>query len=249
MNEFEKKYLEIIAEETEQVELNCSTELVDQNEDSITNESLGKWAKNVFTKFGKKSVQKEMEKTFRSFCDIYKLERFDPDKPKTLGKMDKGYLITLKLKTENFKTANIILNVISPKSKRPVQDFKDVQIPIKHSNTEEEMADKINDKLSEIAVTITTKENPVPADFFETKKSEQQEKSSNEINNSHDEKRTDEVITKVAQASGFNKDIFKEKLRQVDVDKQQKISMIKSLISGWKKLDADERKLFQQLQK
>ena len=55
------------------------------------NESLGKWAKNVFTKFGKKSVEKEFLKTFNSFRKKYKLNRISEDKPNYFGKIEDGY--------------------------------------------------------------------------------------------------------------------------------------------------------------
>ena len=239
MNEFEKIYLKTISEETQQVELNSSTELVDENE--VTNESLGKWAKNTFTKFGKKSVKKEMEKTIKAFREMYKFERFDADKPKLYGKIEDGYLITVKFNVKDFKKSEVIVNVISPKSKQTVQDFKNVIIPIKHSNTEEEIAKKINEELSDIDISISETEGHIPDDFFET--------ASAKTSAGNTENNSSEALNKVANMSGFETETFKEKLKEVDGNKQQKLTLIKSLISGWKKLDANERKIFQQLQK
>jgi hypothetical protein len=51
---------------------------------------------------------------------MYKFSRFDPDKPKTFGKIEGGYLITVKFDLTDWKHAEVKLSVISPKSKRPV---------------------------------------------------------------------------------------------------------------------------------
>jgi hypothetical protein len=76
--------------------------------------------KNTFTKFGKKSVQAELQKTIKEFITFYKFTRFDPDKPKTYGKIQQKYLITVKFNLTDWKHAEVILNVISPKSKKTV---------------------------------------------------------------------------------------------------------------------------------
>jgi hypothetical protein len=114
-------------------------------------------------------------------------------------------------------------------------------IKIRHSYTEEEIADKINDELSQIDLEITTNSGKVPSDFFEKNNNNQQ--SQGDI-----QQKTNEAFDKVAKASGFETETFKEKLSEVEGDKPHKISMVKSLISGWKKLDENERKIFQQLQ-
>ena len=244
MNEFEKIYLDIVSEEKQEVSLNGSTELVDESE--VTNESLGKWAKNTFTKFGKKSLKKEMDKTIKEFRNQYKFERFDEDSPKLYGKMIDGYLVTVKFNNKDFKTGEMFLSVISPKSKKPVEDFKNLLIPFKHSNTVKELAKKLNQELSQIDIEITNAEGHVPEDFFESNNVKQQSEQTGQSNNSIP---PSEAFNKVATASGFEPSVFKDKLNQVEGDKPQKIKIIKSLISGWKKLDENERKLFQQLQK
>ena len=182
-----------------------------------------------------------MEKTIKAFREMYKFERFDADKPKLYGKIEDGYLITVKFNVKDFKKAEVIVNVISPKSKQTVQDFKNVIIPIKHSNTEEEIAKKINEELSDIDISISETEGHIPDDFFET--------TSAKTSAGNTENNSSEALNKVANMSGFETETFKEKLKEVDGDKQQKLTLIKSLISGWKKLDANERKIFQQLQK
>jgi hypothetical protein len=90
---------------------------------------------------------------------------------------------------------------------------------------------------------ITPKSGKVPEDFFNTNKSQPQPQSQGNV-----QQRTNEAFNNIAKASGFAAETFKEKLSEVEGDKPHKISMVKSLISGWKKLDENERKIFQQLQ-
>ena len=96
-NEFIKIYLnDLLAEqiETAQTESdleNASTELVDED-GQVIDESLSKWVKNVFTKFGKGAIEQEMLKTLNNVCTKYQLkpQRINGTiNPNVLGKRER----------------------------------------------------------------------------------------------------------------------------------------------------------------
>jgi hypothetical protein len=99
------------------------------------------------------------------------------------------------------------------------------------------MANALNKELGIISLNLTTAASKLPAALTGDTTIEKQTQSNSE-----------EKLKKVADATGFTPETFKEKLSDVEGDKAHKVSMIRSLITGWKKLNENEQKIFQQLQ-
>lgn len=211
----------------------------------VVNESLGKWAKNVFTKFGKGSVENEFLKTFKEFRDTYKFKRYNDDKPNNYAKTEGNYIIIIKFKQENFKKAYVYLSLLTKKLKQ-VQDFKDIEIKFKHSNTVQDMANNLNKELKYVDLALTTKSGKLPPELTGDKPAN---KEKTDANNTNVQQKTEETFNKVADSAGFEPTTFKEKLGNVDGSKEKKINIIKSLITGWKKFSPEQRQLFEKLQK
>lgn len=103
------------------------------------------------------------------------------------------------------------------------------------------MANALNKELNTISLNLTESASTLPkaltGDTSAEKTTDKQIQSNSE-----------EKLKKVADATGFTPETFKEKLSDVEGDNAHKVSMIRSLITGWKKLTENERKIFQQLQ-
>jgi hypothetical protein len=166
------------------------------------NESLGKWAKNVFTKFGKKSVEKEFLKTFNSFRKKYKLNRISEDKPNYFGKIEDGYIILIKFDQLSFKNAYLLLSLLSKKSLKPVHGIKNIAVEIKHSYTEEEIADAINDELQYVHIELSTASGNIPPELLNKQNSQPQQSVTDNT----------DKLNKIANAAGFETKVFQEKL-------------------------------------
>lgn len=230
MNKYVNIYKKIIREENESI-LDQSTELLDENE--LVKESLGKWAKNVFTKFGKGAIEKELTKTFDNVISKYQLTPIKQNGETNiniLGKREGDYIIIINLDPakDNFKSKQISVSVLEGDSKKPVAGLDKKIIKIKHSWTEQELTDAINNVISPARIKLTGAAGKV----------EDSATTNNQNNQNENTKKS---------FAGFNQDELKDKINNVNGNKEEKLSVLKSLVSGWKKLTPEEQKAFLQL--
>ena len=227
MTKFEEIYKQIIQEENEHF-LSQSTKLVDENDEQIVKESLGKWLKNTFTKFGKNALEKELANTFNNVIVKY---QFSPLKQNgqtninLLGKREGDYIVVINLDPakDNFKSKELSISVLEGDSKKPVSGLDKKIIKIKHSWTENEMVNAINQVIQPARIKLT--------------------QSAGKIDNlNKSEKTIDNKSQNKKSIGGFSMDELKAKVNETNENKEQKLSLLKSLASGWKKLTAEEQK-------
>lgn len=249
-NDFYKIYSNLINEENNEL-FYQSTELVD--EEQLIKESLGKWAKNVFTKFGKDAVKNEMIKTFNNVINKYQLtpvKQNGETNINLLGKKEGNFIILLDLDPakDNFKSQQIGVSVLENETKKPVKGIDRKIIKMKHSWTENELTEEINKVLAPARIKLTG--NAGNINNLNSQKNEAENKTNSNSSNSSNTNRTNsETIDKNKSFAGFSNQEIQTLLNNEEGNKEQKLSQLKALVSGWKKLSDEEKQAFLKLKK
>jgi hypothetical protein len=257
MNKFLQEYKRLFVEDksAEEKELENSTELLDENDEAVYNESVGKWLKNIFK--SKEGKLKEIYKTWFKTCKEYGFKAIrDEDgdlNPQCQAKRegDSGeYLVIYRLyEADSHKYIDSQLTVKDWETGKPIQNLDKVDIRIKHSWTEKEIVKAINDLLANMGLELTTsshgKVTGLDGKKSEQKNSQNQQQSGNSSSNTQSHQST---LSQAETTFGMSAQELLPRINQVGGPKQEKIGILKALRSGWAKLTGDEKKIFQDLQ-
>lgn len=262
MDKFLQEYTKLFVENksAEEKELENSTELLDENDETVYNESVGKWLKNIFK--SKEGKLKEIYKTWFKTCKEYGFKAIrDEDgdlNPQCQAKRegDRGeYLVIYRLyEADSHKYIDSQLTVKDWETGKPIQNLDKVDIRIKHSWTEKEIVNAVNDLLSNMGIELTNsshgkvtglngKNSEQKQDDNSNQNSQLQQQSSNNQSSSGQA-----TLTNVESNFGMSSQELLPRINKVEGSKQEKMNILKSLRSGWSKLTDDEKKIFQDLQ-
>jgi hypothetical protein len=250
MNQYIKEYNKLLMENINDAELENSTELLDENDGTVYNESVGKWLKNIFK--SKENTLKEIYKTWFKTCKDYGFKAIrDEDgdlNPQCQAKRegnDGEYLIIYRLyEADSHKYIDSQLTVKDWETGKPIENLDKVDIRIKHSWTEKEIVKAVNDLLSGIGLELTSSSRGKVVGL-DGKKSAQIQK--NNYQQSQETGNTQSALSQVENNFGMTAQELLPRINNIDSSKQEKISMLKHLRSGWLKLSEDEKKIFSTL--
>jgi hypothetical protein len=254
MDKFLQEYKKLFVEDksAEEKELENSTELLDENDETVYNESVGKWLKNIFK--SKEGKLKEIYKTWFKTCKEYGFKPIrDEDgdlNPQCQAKRegDSGeYLVIYRLyEPDSHKYIDSQLTVKDWETGKPIQNLDKVDIRIKHSWTEKEIVKAVNDLLSNMGLELTTSSHG-KVTGLDGKKTEQKQ-SRNSSSNTQSSQPSQSALSQAETTFGMTAQELLPRINQVEGPKQEKMNILKSLRSGWAKLTDDEKKIFQDLQ-
>lgn len=261
MNKFLQEYKKLFVEDksAEEKELENSTELLDENDEAVYNESVGKWLKNIFK--SKEGKLKEIYKTWFNTCKEYGFKAIrDEDgnlNPQCQAKRegDSGeYLVIYRLnEADSHKYIDSQLTVKDWETGKPIQNLDKVDIRINNSWTENEIVKAVNDLLSNIGIELTYSSHGKVTEL-NGKNSEQKQDNSNQNfqlqqqSSNNQSSSEQDTLTNVESNFGMPAQELLPRVNQVEGPKQEKMNILRALRSGWSKLTDDEKKIFQELQ-
>lgn len=256
MDKFLQEYKKLFVENKspEEKELENSTELLDENDEAVYNESVGKWLKNIFK--SKEGKLKEIYKTWFKTCKEYGFKAIrDEDgdlNPQCQAKRegDSGeYLVIYRLyEADSHKYIDSQLTVKDWETGKPIQNLDKVDIRIKHSWTEKEIVKAVNDLLSNMGLELTTSSHGKVTGLDGKKTEQKQENNHGQQQSGNRSSNAKSALSQAETTFGMSAQKLLPRINQVEGSKQEKMNILKALRSGWSKLTDDEKKIFQDLQ-
>jgi hypothetical protein len=239
-------------------ELENSTELLDEADSAVYNESIGKWLKNIFK--SKDGKLQELYKTWFAMCKAYGFHAArDEDgdlNPQCQIKREGNsgeYLVIFRLyEADSHKYLDAQLTVKDWETGKIIQGLNKVDIRIKHSWTKEEIADAVSTELRRIGEELTTNGHG-KATSLDGRPGElaDKEKKQQTANNSAKQEQSQSVpLTNdnIVANFGMPADTLLPRINQVAGSKPEKMNILRNLRSVWAKLSDEEKEMFRALQ-